>query len=154
VGIVYIVSVDINIIIIDIIIITAIVIIAIIIMNIINVTMCSNTRSHAHLRDVDVHTSTHSNTLFLIIIALTIHRFFLSNTYYDNTPLISMIFLLFKSPHTGPELLNKYIGASEKAVRDLFERARGCGKPCIIFFDEFEAMAPKRGTSPHCNYLS
>ena len=62
-----------------------------------------------------------------------------------------MTFLLFESPHTGPELLNKYIGASEKAVRDLFERARGCGKPCIIFFDEFEAMAPKRGTSRHCN---
>lgn len=63
-----------------------------------------------------------------------------------------MTFLLFKSPHTGPELLNKYIGASEKAVRDLFERARGCGKPCIIFFDEFEAMAPKRGTSTQCNF--
>jgi hypothetical protein len=63
-----------------------------------------------------------------------------------------MTFLLFKSPHTGPELLNKYIGASEKAVRDLFERARGCGKPCIIFFDEFEAMAPKRGSATYCNY--
>lgn len=37
-------------------------------------------------------------------------------------------------------------------MRDLFERARGCGKPCIIFFDEFEAMAPKRGTSMHWNY--
>ena len=45
----------------------------------------------------------------------------------------------------GPELLNKYIGASEKAVRDLFARARSCGKPCIVFFDEFEALAPKRG---------
>jgi ATP-dependent 26S proteasome regulatory subunit len=45
----------------------------------------------------------------------------------------------------GPELLNKYIGASEKAVRELFERARSSGKPCIIFFDEFEALAPKRG---------
>jgi SpoVK/Ycf46/Vps4 family AAA+-type ATPase len=59
--------------------------------------------------------------------------------------------LMFPSPRasltarTGPELLNKYIGASEKSVRDLFERARGCGKPCIIFFDEFEALAPKRG---------
>ena len=41
--------------------------------------------------------------------------------------------------------MNKYIGASEKAVRDLFLRARSCGKPCIIFFDEFEALAPKRG---------
>ena len=44
----------------------------------------------------------------------------------------------------GPELLNKYIGASEAAVRDLFERAAGC-RPCIIFFDEFEAIAPRRG---------
>jgi peroxin-1 len=44
----------------------------------------------------------------------------------------------------GPELLNKYIGASEKAVRDLFERARGC-KPCCLFFDEFDSVAPQRG---------
>ncbi|KOO21963.1 aaa-domain-containing protein, partial [Chrysochromulina tobinii] len=44
----------------------------------------------------------------------------------------------------GPELLNKYIGASEAAVRDLFERARGCA-PCIVFFDEFDALAPRRG---------
>ncbi|KZT19828.1 AAA-domain-containing protein [Neolentinus lepideus HHB14362 ss-1] len=44
----------------------------------------------------------------------------------------------------GPELLNKYIGASEKAVRDLFERA-GAAKPCVLFFDEFDAIAPKRG---------
>lgn len=45
----------------------------------------------------------------------------------------------------GPELLNKYIGASEKAVRDLFAKAKGLGRPCIIFFDEFEAIAGKRG---------
>jgi peroxin-1 len=45
----------------------------------------------------------------------------------------------------GPELLNKYIGASERAVRELFERARATGRPCIIFFDEFEALAPRRG---------
>ncbi|WVW84469.1 hypothetical protein I302_106503 [Kwoniella bestiolae CBS 10118] len=44
----------------------------------------------------------------------------------------------------GPEILNKYIGASEKAVRDLFERASGA-KPCILFFDEFDSVAPKRG---------
>lgn len=44
----------------------------------------------------------------------------------------------------GPELLNKYIGASEAAVRDLFERAASC-RPCILFFDEFEAIAPRRG---------
>ncbi|KAI8803942.1 P-loop containing nucleoside triphosphate hydrolase protein [Cladochytrium replicatum] len=44
----------------------------------------------------------------------------------------------------GPELLNKYIGASEKSVRDLFERA-SAAKPCILFFDEFDAIAPRRG---------
>ncbi|KAK8858426.1 hypothetical protein IAR55_002653 [Kwoniella newhampshirensis] len=44
----------------------------------------------------------------------------------------------------GPEILNKYIGASEKAVRDLFERASGA-KPCVLFFDEFDSIAPKRG---------
>jgi len=45
----------------------------------------------------------------------------------------------------GPQLLDKYIGASEKAVRELFERARGLGRPSLIFFDEFEAIAPRRG---------
>ena len=58
---------NINIIIIDIIIINTIVI------TIIDVNMCSNTRSHEHLRSVYVHTSAHSNTLFLIIITLTRH---------------------------------------------------------------------------------
>ena len=45
----------------------------------------------------------------------------------------------------GPELLNKYIGASEKAVRDIFQKAKALGRPSIIFFDEFEAIAGKRG---------
>ncbi|KAJ3104903.1 Peroxisome biosynthesis protein pex1 [Phlyctochytrium planicorne] len=44
----------------------------------------------------------------------------------------------------GPEILNKYIGASEKAVRDLFDRAQAA-RPCILFFDEFESIAPRRG---------
>lgn len=44
----------------------------------------------------------------------------------------------------GPEILNKYIGASEQSVRDLFERAQSA-KPCILFFDEFDSIAPKRG---------
>lgn len=44
----------------------------------------------------------------------------------------------------GPEILNKYIGASEKAVRDLFGRAESA-KPCVLFFDEFDSIAPKRG---------
>ncbi|ORY05217.1 AAA-domain-containing protein [Basidiobolus meristosporus CBS 931.73] len=43
-----------------------------------------------------------------------------------------------------PEILNKYIGASEKSVRDLFERAQAA-KPCVLFFDEFDSIAPKRG---------
>ncbi|XP_033637496.1 peroxisome biogenesis factor 1-like isoform X2 [Asterias rubens] len=44
----------------------------------------------------------------------------------------------------GPELLSKYIGASEQAVRDLFNRAQSA-KPCILFFDEFDSLAPRRG---------
>ncbi|KAA1119272.1 Peroxisome biosynthesis protein pex1 [Puccinia graminis f. sp. tritici] len=44
----------------------------------------------------------------------------------------------------GPELLNKYIGASEQSVRELFDRAQ-VAKPCVLFFDEFESIAPKRG---------
>ncbi|KAI9297237.1 AAA-domain-containing protein [Neoconidiobolus thromboides FSU 785] len=44
----------------------------------------------------------------------------------------------------GPEILNKYIGASEQSVRDLFQRAQAA-KPCVLFFDEFEAIAPRRG---------
>jgi peroxin-1 len=44
----------------------------------------------------------------------------------------------------GPELLNKYIGASEQAVRDLFKKASAAA-PCILFFDEFDSIAPRRG---------
>ncbi|KAL7210807.1 hypothetical protein ACSBR2_013809 [Camellia fascicularis] len=44
----------------------------------------------------------------------------------------------------GPELLNKYIGASEQAVRDIFSKAAAAA-PCILFFDEFDSIAPKRG---------
>ncbi|XP_032902425.1 peroxisome biogenesis factor 1 isoform X2 [Amblyraja radiata] len=44
----------------------------------------------------------------------------------------------------GPELLSKYIGASEQAVRDVFSRAEAA-KPCILFFDEFDSIAPRRG---------
>jgi peroxin-1 len=47
----------------------------------------------------------------------------------------------------GPELLNKYIGASEQSVRELFERAQSA-RPCVLFFDEFESIAPKRYESP------
>ncbi|MEW5301673.1 MAG: hypothetical protein WDW36_004518 [Sanguina aurantia] len=44
----------------------------------------------------------------------------------------------------GPELLNKYIGASEAAVRELFQRASAAA-PAVLFFDEFDAIAPPRG---------
>ena len=44
----------------------------------------------------------------------------------------------------GPEILNKYIGASEQAVRDLFEKAQAA-QPCVLFFDEFDSVAPRRG---------
>lgn len=46
----------------------------------------------------------------------------------------------------GPELLNMYVGQSEKNVRQVFERARAAS-PCIIFFDELDSLAPKRGNS-------
>jgi ribosome biogenesis ATPase len=44
----------------------------------------------------------------------------------------------------GPELLDKYVGESERAVRALFQRARA-SSPCIVFFDELDALAPRRG---------
>lgn len=43
----------------------------------------------------------------------------------------------------GPELLNKYVGESEAAVRRVFTRARS-SVPCVIFFDEFDALVPRR----------
>ncbi|KAA1107003.1 hypothetical protein PGTUg99_022616 [Puccinia graminis f. sp. tritici] len=46
----------------------------------------------------------------------------------------------------GPELLNKYVGESEKAVRQVFIRARASA-PCIIFFDELDALVPRRDDS-------
>jgi peroxin-1 len=44
----------------------------------------------------------------------------------------------------GPELLSKYIGSSEHNIRELFRKAEQA-RPCIIFFDEFDSLAPKRG---------
>lgn len=44
----------------------------------------------------------------------------------------------------GPELLNKYIGQSEAGVRDVFRRAAAAA-PSALFFDEFDAIAPRRG---------
>lgn len=43
----------------------------------------------------------------------------------------------------GPELLNMYVGESERAVRQVFQRARNSA-PCVIFFDELDALCPKR----------
>ena len=46
----------------------------------------------------------------------------------------------------GAELLDKFVGESERGVRDVFSRARAAS-PSIIFFDEFDALAPVRGKS-------
>src|SRR3989338_5830499 len=44
----------------------------------------------------------------------------------------------------GPELLSKWVGESEKAVREIFKKAR-LSSPTIIFFDEIDSLAPRRG---------
>lgn len=44
----------------------------------------------------------------------------------------------------GPELLSKWVGESEKAIREVFRKAK-MASPCIIFFDEFDSIAPSRG---------
>ena len=44
----------------------------------------------------------------------------------------------------GPELLSKWVGESEKGVREIFRKARQVA-PCIIFFDEIDALVPRRG---------
>ncbi|XP_015449393.1 spermatogenesis-associated protein 5 [Pteropus alecto] len=46
----------------------------------------------------------------------------------------------------GPELMNKYVGESERAVREVFRKARAVA-PSIIFFDELDALAVERGSS-------
>ncbi|MBT7391543.1 CDC48 family AAA ATPase [archaeon] len=50
----------------------------------------------------------------------------------------------------GPELLSKWVGESEKAVRKVFEKARQAS-PAIIFFDEIDSLAPRRGQSSDGN---
>ncbi|MFA6049375.1 MAG: CDC48 family AAA ATPase [Candidatus Micrarchaeia archaeon] len=45
----------------------------------------------------------------------------------------------------GPELLSKWIGESEKGVREVFRKARSAA-PCIVFIDEIDAIVPSRGT--------
>lgn len=44
----------------------------------------------------------------------------------------------------GPSLVSKYVGESEKGIRDIFQQARQAA-PCILFFDEIDAVAPSRG---------
>jgi len=44
----------------------------------------------------------------------------------------------------GPELLSKWVGESERGIREVFRRARQAS-PCVIFFDEVDAIAPTRG---------
>ncbi|MHA2046833.1 MAG: CDC48 family AAA ATPase, partial [Candidatus Thorarchaeota archaeon] len=46
----------------------------------------------------------------------------------------------------GPELISKWVGESEKAIREVFRKARTAA-PAIIFFDEIDALAPTRGAS-------
>ncbi len=46
----------------------------------------------------------------------------------------------------GPEVLSKWVGESEKAVREIFKKARQTA-PCIVFFDEIDSIAPQRGNS-------
>lgn len=43
----------------------------------------------------------------------------------------------------GPELLNKYVGESERAIRQVFERAKA-SSPCVVFFDELDSLCPRR----------
>nr|KAG5710763.1 hypothetical protein BaRGS_035165 [Batillaria attramentaria] len=51
----------------------------------------------------------------------------------------------------GPELMNMYVGESERAVRQMFQRARN-SSPCVIFFDELDSLCPRR--SDHENQSS
>ncbi len=50
----------------------------------------------------------------------------------------------------GPELFSKWVGESEKAVREVFKKARQTS-PSIVFFDEIDSLAPRRGTSSDTN---
>ena len=45
----------------------------------------------------------------------------------------------------GPELISKWVGESEKGIREVFRKARQAA-PCVIFFDEMDAIAPRRGS--------
>lgn len=53
----------------------------------------------------------------------------------------------------GPELLNMYVGESERAVRSVFQRARN-SKPCVVFFDEIDALCRKRSDDASSSAVS
>jgi transitional endoplasmic reticulum ATPase len=53
----------------------------------------------------------------------------------------------------GPELLSKWVGESEKGVREIFRKARQAA-PCIIFFDEIDALVPRRGTGESSSHVT
>lgn len=53
----------------------------------------------------------------------------------------------------GPELLSKWVGESEKGVREIFRKARQAA-PCIIFFDEVDALVPKRGSGDSGSHVT
>jgi transitional endoplasmic reticulum ATPase len=53
----------------------------------------------------------------------------------------------------GPALISKYVGESEKGVREVFKKARQAS-PCIIFFDEIDALVPARGGSASDSHVS
>jgi ATP-dependent 26S proteasome regulatory subunit len=52
----------------------------------------------------------------------------------------------------GPEILNMYVGESEKNIREIFEKARA-NSPWVIFFDELDSLAPARGNGSDSNQV-
>ena len=53
----------------------------------------------------------------------------------------------------GPELISKWVGESEKGVREVFRKARAAA-PCVIFFDEVDAIAPRRNSGEGDNQVT
>ena len=53
----------------------------------------------------------------------------------------------------GPELLSKWVGESEKGVREIFRKAR-MAAPCIVFFDEIDALVPRRGSGSSDSHVT
>jgi transitional endoplasmic reticulum ATPase len=53
----------------------------------------------------------------------------------------------------GPELISKWVGESEKGVREIFRKARAAA-PCVIFFDELDAIAPRRSSGEGDNQVT